>query len=276
MTAVATQNSVVEAVKERTKITLTDANALFILDSDGILACEKSNNGKVVTPIGYLEQELLIEQLTSNRPVNTGILPKNTIFYEKFKGAKHTYNIYIMELDPRIIAIRQLFGSHSAGEVDTFNLAMPYIQFAVAIKELGGGQFATTGYSYVSVSNKPITSINDMVYPLPLNNVGSDCGICWGDGSLPKTTNDTIPSYVRKIPSAFFSVLFNNHLYPQWPKEFIEDYTGGGTTATIKHALTKWRDKSKADPLFILQTKFIGAMSLSNIYSYLKNSCRET
>ncbi len=269
MTVAATQ------VSEKIKTVLNQDNALFIIDSNGIIVGEK--NGSKVKVKGYMEPEQLIKCLTANIPFNTGIIPRDTVYYQKISppkgGATH---IFILELNPKVYHLNQQYrvkrpdGTYGDKVYKTFKVALPYVQFVFIINEFQPGLFTHQDIGNAFCTQKPIASLTDPLFALPLQNVTSSNGaICWGDAAVRQDKTDNLASYVRKSINNFFTAPFTDHYTVPWPKDLMAPnlvQSSQDMKYNPEPNFLEWERKTKDDPSFILKIPLTpSGQNLSNL-----------
>lgn len=201
--------------KKSKKIVPDMAKPIFIISEHDVLLCEQQN--EEVRPIGLVDWNDLLAELSKEIPYNSGFLDKNIIYTERKSASDGSINhILLLEFDPKKYILKYHL-RNGAGK-HAYEVSLPFIQFYARITEKNG-VFYPAGYQYISCTKKAVKSEADAVYALPCQNIHTDGHICWGQAGLPTSADDTPFLYAKKLFSHFFSSEFITDLTPSWPKE---------------------------------------------------------
>lgn len=260
-----------QVAQKRKKVPVTGNinNKIIILSKDGNLVCEESND--VIKPLGLIEDADILRVLSKKQSVTTGIMNKNTIYYERFIGQNNQVcHMVVLEFDPQVYTINQKFEyAATDDQYFTYRLGLPYVQFYACIKEYNGLP-TLHNYATITCTKKSIKTEKDPVFALFLHNLQNSSGnICWGNAAMIKAEKETAASYVRKLYNHFFTLRFNCHLKPKWPTKMLADsglksYDVYGNPKAI---FDFWDKETAKDPKFILEYDYL---------EYHKNDTFET
>lgn len=158
----------------------------------------------------------------------------------------------VIEQKPSVRVINYLENSYS--------LSMPYVQFYITFA-VENRESLRISQIKISCSKKPITSLNDRVYRLPLPNLGNT--LCLGDiqshasASFRNTSNVT--DKCNETINLFWQSQFNNDLndfFKLWlQRNFNDEFSRNGeigSSNNIRLCLRSWQEKSKTYPMFVL------------------------
>ncbi len=222
-------------VKE-TKISENDC--LFVVSSQGIWAIESSgqNEGKL---LGWSDPKDIVSAIQNSMPLSSGLIPPECIYFERRHVHGETQHKFLFQFQPGLKSIK-----HTNVRITTvYNLAFPFLYFVIVIRETTQGMIPHHEKCYLFCTNKPIESLDDKIFDLPINNLYQGEGrICWGDNPIKISNNETPVQIARRICDYFFELNFNNDLMPD-PVEGIVSYAG-------------WQEESLKNPSFILNLKF--------------------
>ena len=253
----------VAQAKERIKPTgLSIENTMLLLDTEGVLVLQKS--GDTVVSLGFLEPQLVLNSFASLVHFSSGILPRNCICYERVLKKDTIFHLYVFQYDPKVMNIKYSWYDEDDGDSSEYNfdLAMPYIQVYIGIKEIAG--MISTDYSSITCSQKPIIGLNDNVYCLPLHNLDSGFGICWGAASVNKKTNtESIGDYARRLGTNFFTSTFNRDLAPRYPAALMGNNTTDDIYDNPSAVLNRWEKLTQENPSFILECQLTSGSYLN-------------
>lgn len=231
--------------KTTTVPSLSPTDFVYVVNKYGVVVCNATDNK--VSPIGTITPDDFIEALQKRTSVNTGILPKDCLYMEsKVITPDNTKYLFIFEFEPKTIPY--LFGKI------TKNIALPYVQFYIRCEALNGKYIVSD--SRISCSNRPVFDNTTTTYSLPLHNIWEDGRICWGrGGAITQQKDETIGQFARRVALNFFVMPATNELGPNWPTEFSN--------------YDEWESLTKANPQFILKTKFRGSEAFGRIVDKL-------
>ena len=164
----------------------------------GIFIEEVAENGTMRKK--HVNFEDIQEIFQKNITINTGILPKDCVFFEQSDGK----TVVILQKDPQIYNIK--YHKRGDSEVNTFKIPMPYCFFGLVIAD------KKIQKSLLVCSKMPLLKMDCEIFQFPLGNVFTDTGewkICWGRTAMP---NIPSPRFAAGIPNLFFSSPFNEDL----------------------------------------------------------------
>jgi hypothetical protein len=129
---------------------------------------------------------------------------------------------------PQVRTIRVEIYTLSGFRTYKYRLSFPYVIFIKNNWEIS-----------VAMSNKPLTSVDDPVYWLPLPNIWSTLHVCTGDyGSELRDLDDWVASF--------------------WGSKFVPYHGGVGNAVRGQYLLSfrQWALKTKRNPNFIFKIKW--------------------
>lgn len=241
MTAVAAGVPLTENKTKRTK-TIDPAadNKMVLIDESGAYLLSKEKNGKV-KPIGILELEHLSEVFSKKLPSKTGFMPSSCFNLETVFGIKSGKEFYLSchQFNPCVLELKFQV---TASAYKYFTIGLPYVQFFIIVQRYQG-KYSRLDNSYVSCTNKPIRSLNDTLYQLPLHNIYRDhLKICFGRQEMPSNHNLSPAVYTEQICQDFLSSTFNSDLTPH--------------AVTGCETYEEWAQNTSKNPNFALQVKY--------------------
>jgi hypothetical protein len=165
--------------------------SLLIEINDCGEACVKFNSGNL-TKVKNISVSSLVERLSSNCKIDTGLLPHGTIW---FGGSKNDYSILIEHPD--------FINSFNFNNV-VYSIPFPrcLFKFVVRDRRIISSCVVALGHSVISSG--------DCLYSFPFGNVFQDKKICWGNVILPDILS---PLALRGVISSFFNSGFNGDLF---------------------------------------------------------------
>lgn len=194
----------------------------------------KIENGTVK----YIEEQIIkqvsakdyLTQLEQSLSVNTGILPRNCI-YMKRAGA----SVYVMEIPARVIPIVYSVGAEKTNLI----ISIPFTQFYVRINHQEAIE-----YMFITVTKKPIKSMEDMVCVAPYPNIHSagTSNVC--TGSMRIDSGTSLSQKLERLTSMFFESGFNADLTPRMIGKIAKN--------GIKEYMIAWDEETKKNKFFAL------------------------
>lgn len=162
---------------------------------EGIFIEEKQANGSSTRK--YVNFEDIEEIFKRNINLDTGILPRNTIYYARENGN----HIVVLQRDPEKTEIS--YHKRGSSEVKKYTVPTPYSIFGFVVKE------RRIVESFLVASQMPILEMTTQIYQFPFGNVFGDFRICWGRQTLPSIRS---PRFLAGLPSLFYAAPFNGDL----------------------------------------------------------------
>lgn len=258
---------------------LSSESTSILLDKEGLLVFHKDEINNKITPVGFMEPELFLQSLTKLVPMASDILPKNCIFYEKYSQNTIDIRLFCFEFDHKVQSVKyKLIDPVRGTNFDkTYNLSMPFIQVYVPMNCFPDGKCTIKQEQFrISCSQKPIKSMTDGIFALPINNIGYYGNVCWGDVSGGGIRDKENPGdYARRIACTFFGSCFNNHMYPIWPDMLNVLYSEGKDENYVRNYpnknLDKWEELTKQDPEIGLKINYKQYLNnLNTFQSFIK------
>lgn len=161
---------------------------------DGLFIEEKENGRSVRK---YINFEDLEEIFKRNVNLDTGILPKDCIYYSRENGN----TIVVMQREPQKTEIS--YHKRGTSEVQKYTVPTPYSIFGFLVRE------RRVVESFLVASQMPILEMTTEVYRFPFGNVFNDFRICWGRTTLPTIRS---PRFLAGLPNLFYAAPFNGDL----------------------------------------------------------------
>jgi hypothetical protein len=191
-----------------------------------------------VTRVGSCSVTDFLTRSTTLRPVNTGILPSNTIFYQQ--ESEEVIKILI-QLDP--CARRVTYKRANAGSdhpTEELVIATPFVTFGFRCDP----RHTTIGRVLIACSKTPLNELSDELLIFPVTNVYPEDGrICTGN---VRADGATIRAKVNSFVNGFFASEFNTDIVPPVPEGW----------PSRSHTMVTWASKSEGNPLFALTPGF--------------------
>lgn len=202
---------------------ISTCNSCFFIDHEYTYVLAK--NGESLTPMGVIPSDQLIKKIQDSVECDTGIMANDTIYFRRKIVNSNTHYSIVLQKEPRLQAI-STYAHHEAydkilnndGFEQFSKVALPYTQMFLSI-EVRKGNIVLLG-SYMTCTNKPVESMSDRTYRLPLSNIDSNQHICWGEGidmSIEQSQEPNIAKYCKKLYRAFFNTDFTNDYGYPWP-----------------------------------------------------------
>lgn len=167
-------------------IGIDQSEGIYVLTGDGIRQSKK-----------YINYEDLEEIFKQNIKIDTGILPRNCIYYAR----QDRGYLAVLQVDPQQLDI--LYHGRRSSEVLKYKVPIPYVYFAYLVRD------RRVVDSYCISSKYPVLEKTTQMYTFPYGNVFDDFRICWGRQVLPEIPN---PRYLADLPDLFFAAPFNGDL----------------------------------------------------------------
>jgi hypothetical protein len=196
---------------------------MYLFDKHGVIALSQKDN-KLKT-VGCVDTTEFFDHFTSDRPVESGLLEKECIYFARKQVEKQTVHMFVLEYEPQLI---EIFYKHYDDDSDNeitlvYKIPLPFVQFYLSFHEYNT-QFVYRN-SYISCTQKKLSSLEDRIYSLPVNNIHITGSICWGaDTHLNFRTGENICSYAKRVCNSFFSIPFNSDLRPVTVPVGLEAY----------------------------------------------------
>lgn len=150
--------------------------------------------------------ESFVASIEGNVPVESGMLPRNCIYFCKRAGRF----VYVIEVPAQLVNVRT---RNREGTEHQYRIHIPFTQFFVT----GNPVTKAIGNIYVTATKRPLRSLTDEVLTSPypnIHNAGRD-RVCTGSMSIPSDIE--LDAKVNVVCSEFFTAAFNNDLTPGCP-----------------------------------------------------------
>jgi len=160
----------------------------------------------------------------------------------------------------------------------TYSLSLPYVQFYITFA-VENRESLRISQIKISCSKKPISSLNDRVFRMPLPNIGNT--LCLGDmqnhGSSSFRNTSNVTDKCNETINLFWQSQFNNDLsdfFKSWLHlNFKNEFTNSGdigSSRNVRLCLRSWQEKSKTNPLFVLDENCVFE-SFSSVSSFISS-----
>lgn len=263
------------------KPVLEPHNTIFVIDPlVGGLVLKRNTNDEV-SCVGMLPIDQISSCLSTEKPLATGILPTNCVYYEKVIRESGTYHMYLIQYRPFVATlkyhIRKVYTGGTKDSNPEFKVPLPYVQFGFTIKQLKDGTLMLHQTAYVFCTKKPIMDVKDRLLQLPLQNFYPGSGaVCFGNTDALKRNNaDSLNEYVNKLPASLLTSKFSDHYTPNWPPEVIDakydwSYAQYDPTANFN----KWIKLCENNPLKVLEFGFVNSNhTIESLITYMRTLC---
>lgn len=248
-------------VLKRKKLTSDPENRVYVLSKEGMVVLDR--NGDECTMAGWIEPEVFLDSIQSDKPLESGILSKNLLYFNRKPISDSKIDVSaIYQFDPTIISIKY----EKDGVVKNYNLGMPYLQFYCKLS-IVNGKNTISPVAYLTCSKAPIADLTSMTYVLPMNNVRADGSICWGyNNTLKFQENTPLFEMGRQAALAFFASTFNDHI----PPTIITDLDSPNPNPNRMTFYDVWHAKTIENPLFMTRANLNTCNTAKNILALLR------
>lgn len=178
--------------------------------------------------------ESFVASIESNVPVESGMLPRNCIYFCK-RGGRF---VYVIEVLAQLVNVRT---RNREGQEHQYRIHIPFTQFYVT----GNPVTKAIGNIYLTATKRPLRSLSEPVFTAPYPNIHSNGRdrLCTGSMNVPAELE--LEAKVNVICSEFFTAAFNNDLTPGCPDGWTWNR---GVDAYMQH----WADLSSQNRCLML------------------------
>ena len=207
------------------------------INDDGIVSFTEK---KILKQVEFKD---FLEQMNNIKPITTGFLAKDCIFYQK-EGNKVTC---IFEDTPQIRFLSWKNGSH----VITYPISMPFIYWVLSFE--GGMVNSIKGRSSLT----PVRSLDQEVFNMGLPNFhnGGEDEMCRGGGNY--NVSDRTHSSLREVINKIWESNWNGDLTVGYPENVV--------------SFKQWGESTLQDPLFWMKLKLKKCYNENTLGSMLEN-----
>ena len=209
---------------------------------------------------------------------NDWIVGKNTLEIvpngTKYLGSLGNGRVCVVEYGPSLKTLdfktNLVVNGRTTGGVGKFRLAFPYIVFIIRLLNPNYLDKLTIQQVYVGCRTKPLQSLDDIIYHMPLPNCDGDYHICLGGDWTYIDENRkqkcSLAEMVESVIGYFWNSGFNNDLSDQFVK-----FTGRNPAVSN---LKNWQENSTKDPLFALKLDWGSGVPVSRFLERNTESVR--
>jgi len=206
------------------------------INDDGIVSFTEK---KILKQVEFKD---FLEQMNNIKPISTGFLPKDCIFYQKEGDKVHC----VFEDTPQI----RFLGWKNGNNVITYPISMPFLYWILAFQ----GDRVTSIRGRASIV--PVRSLEQEVFNMGLPNFhgGGESEMCRGSGDY--SVGNKPHSSLRDVINKIWETNWNGDLHISYPDNVT--------------SFKQWGEETIKDPLFWMKLQ-LKKCSLNTIGGLLEN-----
>lgn len=243
--------------KKKIDETLNANNSLFIVDNNGIIACKKTKNK--LTVAGVIEPDDFAQFFSKPQPIETPILPTNTIYYSRTEKVKSIAHNIILAYKPQWYNLKV--------KSKLYRIYLPYLVANIHINEMSN-KYTVLNATLLGCLEEP--NYNTQLYNLPITNLYSDGRVCFGSTNAKHTIEDSFVAVVNGTLNAYFDGNGNEDLGLHLSKELRTIYDSFDYNSRYKLFYEFLQQKCQDSPHYLLDSTKLSKPSKDTLKCLMK------